>query len=118
MCIGADWLLESGFGQPLERIGQKMGITIDTGNLYETAKQLAVALQKTSQAEFTLVQLYAGGRNAFNDKKQSITIYNALLTKGGYQQTTHIIAGTIKRKQNQAALLSLDMLRRYLQFGQ
>jgi nicotinamide-nucleotide amidase len=32
-----------------------------------------------------------------------------------HTQTVRTIAGNIKRKQHQAALLSLDLLRRYLQ---
>jgi hypothetical protein len=50
-----------------------------------------------------------------HDKNKSIVVYNALLTGNGFQQSTHSIAGPIKRKQNQAALLALDLLRRYLQ---
>jgi len=62
-----------------------------------------------------LVQLYAGDGQTFHDKDRSIILYNTLLTGDGFYQTTGSMAGPIKRKQNQAALLALDLLRRYLQ---
>ena len=48
-------------------------------------------------------------------KNKSIIIYNVLLSKENFHQTSHSINGPIRRKQNQAALLTLDLLRRYLQ---
>ncbi len=51
----------------------------------------------------------------FHDKELAITLYNALLTKDGFFQTTGSVTDPIERKQNQAALLALDLLRRYLQ---
>ena len=80
-----------------------------------TAKAIALDIQKTSNADFVLVQLYAGDNIALHDKDKTIALYNILLTGDNFHQTTHSIAGPIKRKQNQAALLALDLLRRYLQ---
>jgi len=62
-----------------------------------------------------LVQLYQGNKTQFLNKKQSIVIYNVLLTPEGIFQNSHILAGPVKRKQNQAALRALDLLRRFLQ---
>ena len=91
------------------------GATADTEKLMDTALALAVEKQKNSGADLVLVQLYTGNKQALHDKNKSIVVYNALLTGDGFRLATHSIAGPIKRKQNQAALLALDLLRRYLQ---
>lgn len=114
-CIGADWLLETRYEQSLDKLAQKLGITVNADDLSATAQAIASEIQKTSTADFALVQLYAGDSKTFHDKDQAIILYNTLLTGDGFHQTTHSVAGPIKRKQNQAALLALDLLRRYLQ---
>jgi nicotinamide-nucleotide amidase len=114
-CIGADWLLETRYEQSLERLAQKLGIAISIDDMPATALAIAGEMQKTSAAGLVLVQLYEGDSQAFHDKDQSIILYNTLLTGDGFHQTSHSVAGPIKRKQNQAALLALDLLRRYLQ---
>ncbi len=114
-CIGLSWLLETRYEQSLERLGQKLGVTIDEDNLIATAQAIAGEIQKTGATDFVLVQLYAGDGQTFHDKDRSIILYNTLLTGDGFYQTTGSMAGPIKRKQNQAALLALDLLRRYLQ---
>lgn len=114
-CIGLPWLLETRYEQSLERLGQKLGVTVNGNDLIATAQAVASEIKKTGAADFVLVQLYAGDNKTFHDKDQSIILYNTLLTGDGFHQTTHSVAGPIKRKQNQAALLALDLLRRYLQ---
>ncbi|MGZ4968634.1 MAG: competence/damage-inducible protein A [Methylobacter sp.] len=114
-CIGLSWLLETRYEQSLERLGQKLGVTVDVDNLIATAQAIAGEIQKAGTADFVLVQLYAGDSQTFRDKDLSIILYNTLLTGDGLYQTTGSVAGPIKRKQNQAALLALDLLRRYLQ---
>lgn len=114
-CIGLPWLLETRYEQSLERLGQKLAVTVNGNDLIATAQAVASAIKKTGAADFVLVQLYAGDNKTFHDKDQSIILYNTLLTGDGFHQTTHSVAGPIKRKQNQAALLALDLLRRYLQ---
>ncbi|MDP1664604.1 MAG: molybdopterin-binding protein [Methylobacter sp.] len=114
-CIGFQWLLETRYEQSLERLGQKLAVTVKANDLIATAQAIASEIQKTGTADFVLVQLYAGDNKTFHDKDQSIILYNTLLTGDGFHQTTHSVAGPIKRKQNQAALLALDLLRRYLQ---
>ena len=49
------------------------------------------------------------------DKESQITLYNVLLTPEGLFHQTHTLNGVIERKQNKAAMLGLDLLRRYLQ---
>jgi len=114
-CIGADWLLETRYERSLERLAQKLGIAINIDDLPATALAIAGEIQKTSAAGLVLVQLYEGDSQTFHDKDQSIILYNTLLTGDGFHHTSHSVAGPIKRKQNQAALLALDLLRRYLQ---
>ncbi len=114
-CIGVNWLLETRYEQSLDRLGQKLGVTVNADDLITTAQAIAGEIHRTGAADFVLVQLYAGDKQTFHDKDQSIILYNVLLTGDGFHQTTHSVAGPIKRKQNQAALLALDLLRRYLQ---
>ncbi|TAK64675.1 competence/damage-inducible protein A [Methylobacter sp.] len=114
-CVGLKWLLETRYEQSLERLGQKLGITINADDLWATAQAIASEIKQTGDADFVLVQLYAGDSQTFHDKDQAIILYNVLLTGDGFHRTTHSVAGPIKRKQNQSALLALDLLRRYLQ---
>jgi competence/damage-inducible protein CinA-like protein len=114
-CIGAEWLLETRYEQSLKRLGEKLAVTINATDLPATAQAIAREIQKTGAADFVLVQLYAGDNKAFHDKDQAIILYNTLLTGDEFYQSTHSVAGPINVKQNQAALLALDLLRRYLQ---
>ncbi|TRW92119.1 competence/damage-inducible protein A [Candidatus Methylobacter oryzae] len=114
-CVGLPWLLETRYEQSLQKLGQKLGITINTDNLQATAQAAAKEIKRTGDADFVLVQLYAGDVQTFHDKDQAIILYNVLLAGDGFHQAIHSVAGPIKRKQNQAALLALDLLRRYLQ---
>lgn len=114
-CIGVKWLLETRYEHSLERLGQKLAVTVDSHDLPVTAQGIAREIQKTSAADLVLVQLYVGDKQTFHDKELAIILYNTLLTKDGFLQTTGSVAGPIERKQNQAALLALDLLRRYLQ---
>jgi competence/damage-inducible protein CinA-like protein len=114
-CVGSEWLLNATYEQSTSRLGQNMIAEANTENLMTTAKAIAVDVQKTSGADFVLVQLYAGDSKTLHDKDKTIVLYNTLLTGDNFHQATHSIAGPLKRKQNQAALLALDLLRRYLQ---
>jgi competence/damage-inducible protein CinA-like protein len=116
-CIGSEWLLSAIYEQSTTRLGQHL-ITVtetDAENLITAAKAIAVDLQKASGADYVLVQLYTGDHNVLHNKDKSIVAHNILLTGGNFYQTTHSITGPIKRKQNQSALLALDLLRRHLQ---
>ena len=114
-CIGYEWLLNASYEKSTARLGESITIEDDINYLLTTAKAMASNLQKNSGADFILVQLYSGNAETFHDKNKSIIIYNVLLSKENFHQTSHSINGPIKRKQNQAALLTLDLLRRYLQ---
>jgi competence/damage-inducible protein CinA-like protein len=97
LCVGAEWLVEARYQPTL--------IATEQTNLHA----IALELQKTSGATFALVQLYAG------DKNGVMILHNGLLTPQGFYSSTQTIAGALKRKQHQAALSALDLLRRYLQ---
>ncbi len=114
-CIGFEWLTEARYEQSLQRLEQQLAITINTTDLATTAHNIAYEIHKSNTNDFVLVQLYAGDLQTFRNKDRAILLYNALLTKEGVFQSTHSVAGPIERKQNQAALLALDLLRRYLQ---
>ncbi len=115
LCLGADWLLETRYERSVERLRSKLDITVAGDDLMAQAQAIATALQQDSDADYVLVQLYAGDKNQFNDRNQAIVLYDALLTENGFKTATHTVAGSGKRKQNQAALLALDLLRRHLQ---
>ncbi|MFZ2170088.1 MAG: molybdopterin-binding protein [Methylococcaceae bacterium] len=114
-CIGYKWLLSAAYDQSTSRLGQSLVAEADMKNLMTTAKSIAADMQKTSGADFILVQLYRGDDMQFHDKDKSIVLYNTLLTGDAFHHSTYSVAGPVKRKQNQAALLALDLLRRYLQ---
>jgi len=114
-CVGLEWLISAIYEQSTARLGQNLIAEANTEFLITTAKAIAVDIQKTSGADFVLVQLFAGDNKALHDKDKSIVLYNSLLTGDSFHHSIHSIAGPIKRKQNQAALMTLDLLRRYLQ---
>ena len=143
LCVGRDWLLSASYEQNIARLGQQpradiektsfvpplpsplpegegakallFNSSVDNDHLINTAQALAVDLQTSSRADIILVQLYTGDNHTLHDKNRSIVVYTGLLNGERFEQTSHSIGGSLKRKQNQAALLSLDLLRRYLQ---
>lgn len=114
-CMGSDWLLSAIFEKSISKLGQDQISENTTENLMAFATATALEKQKTSGADIVIVQLYSGDKKILNDKDRSIVLCNTLLAEGDFYHTSHFIAGPIKRKQNQAALLTLDLLRRYLQ---
>ncbi|MCK5479119.1 MAG: competence/damage-inducible protein A, partial [Methylococcales bacterium] len=113
-CIGQDWLLDSSYKQSIEPLISQCGIS-QQDDLAKIAAAIAQKLKKKQKTDLVLVQLYQGSREHFQDKEKSIILYNALLTPGGIVQKTITVTGPIKRKQNQAAIRALDILRRFLQ---
>ncbi|MFK5948334.1 MAG: molybdopterin-binding protein [Methylococcales bacterium] len=105
-CIGYDWLTYASY-QPFEQA--------ENTDYIKIAADVAHKLKHKNKTDLVLVQLYQGDKTQFLNKKQSIVIYNVLLTPEGIFQNSHILAGPVKRKQNQAALRALDLLRRFLQ---
>lgn len=110
-CIDCTWLLQTSY----QRSRQSLGNDSELDNLIESARAIATATQQKSGADLVLVQLYQGDNVVFADKDSNIVLYNTLLTPEGFRQSTQTVGGPSRRKQNQAALLALDLLRRYLQ---
>lgn len=105
-CTALPWLLEARYQQTQ---------VINNSDFIAAAKNIAIATQAQSGADFVLVQLHDADLNTIQDKDKAIVLYNVLLTGNQFHQTTRTVAGPGKRKQHQAALLALDLLRRYLQ---
>ncbi|MGJ0483166.1 MAG: competence/damage-inducible protein A [Methylomicrobium sp.] len=114
-CMGSAWLKSAVFERSPSALCERFGITLDENDLSKTGTRLAKALQDQQAADFVLVQIHGGSQAQFHDKDQTIILYNTLLTDNSFQQSRHTLAGPIERKQNQAALFGLDMLRRHLQ---
>lgn len=105
-CTALPWLLEARYQQTT---------AINNDDFWVAAKNIAVTTQAQSGADFVLVQLHDADLSAIQDKDSAIVLYNVLLTGHQFHQTTRTVAGPGKRKQHQAALLALDLLRRFLQ---
>ncbi len=110
-CVGYDWLIQASYEKSVAVSTQKL----NAEELMAIAKNLALKTQENTRASAILVQLYTGDPGALRDKNKSIQVLSFLLIDKAFYQTTHFILGPISRKQNQATLLSLDLLRRYLQ---
>lgn len=113
-CIGREWLLDSSYKQSLDRLLFELDIA-KHDDFQQLAKDIAKKIKQSQGADITLVQLYQGNKKQLLDKEKSIILYNTLLTPEKVYQKTITITGPIKRKQNQAAIRGLDLLRRYLQ---
>ncbi|OAI01144.1 competence/damage-inducible protein A [Methylomonas methanica] len=101
--VNLDWGRNTGAGQA------------GAGDLQPIAQVWAEQLKAREKTDFALVQLYSGSAADYRDKDKAIVLYNALATPGGVVSTQLNAHGPLKHKQNQAALLALDLLRRYLQ---
>jgi molybdopterin-biosynthesis enzyme MoeA-like protein len=113
-CIGQDWLKDASYKQSNNQFIAELGIN-QLDDLAKTAEAIANKLKQNRDTDLILVQLYQGDKEKLDDKQKSIVIYNVLLTPSGTYQETRTVTGPIKRKQHQAAIRALDLLRRYLQ---
>lgn len=113
--LGVNWLLSATYEQSTERLTQRLEVDYHHNNLSATAKAIAKAIQKITGSTVVIVQLMPDNHKAAQTNDQAITITNTLLVNNDYKVVARTIAGDPKRKQQQAALLSLDLLRRHLQ---
>jgi len=113
-CIGQDWLKDASYKQDINQFIADLGIN-QQDDLAKTAEIIAQKLKQHHDADLILVQLCQSDKEKLHDKQKSIVIYNVLLTPSGIYQETRTVTGPIKRKQHQAAIRALDLLRRYLQ---
>jgi len=118
LCVGADWLVAARYEPSLPNWAKQRGLVFDGGDIAGLARQLAGSVPTDNPAVWVLVQVYEGSYQQLQDKSQAITVHSVLLADACYHQSVHTVTGNSKRKQSQAALLSLDLLRRVLQFGQ
>lgn len=109
-CVGYDWLIKASYEKSVAVSTQNLSAE----ELMTTAKNLALKTRENTEANAILVQLYTGDPEALIDKNLAIQVLTILLVNNAFYDSTHTILGPITRKQNQAALLSLDLLRRYL----
>ena len=112
-CRGEHWLTDASYAQTTAKHCKQAGIEPQL-DIQATAAKLAAARMTKHDSEMALVQLYQGSEAAINDHQQSITLYNALAVGNTMLYRVNHVGGPAHRKQNQAAILALDMLRRYL----
>ncbi len=110
-CIGHDWLRFVQFSANVAITAERWGCPYYPDDPAKSAAALAGYLQQHQAIDWQLVQLYCG---SLTDKDQPIVLYNALQTPDALHQTTMSVAGSAQTKQNQAALMGLDLLRRTL----
>ena len=115
-CIGQDWLKDACYKQSINQFIAELGIN-QQADIAKTAVAVAKKLKENHNSDLILLQLCQdqSDKEKLHDKQKSIVIYNVLLTPGGIYQETRTVTGPIKRKQHQAAIRALDLLRRYLQ---
>jgi hypothetical protein len=113
-CQGREWLASVIIAKDLRDAG-RLCAAETAGDMAQAAQQLAARLNKLHGTDFSLVQLYQGTADDYRRQDSRIVLYNCLLTDAGAFHNQHTLAGAAQTKQNQAALLSLDLLRRTLQ---
>jgi nicotinamide-nucleotide amidase len=113
--VGNTWLLSGTYEQSLAKLSQRLNVEYFPDNLISTAKAIATAIQNQTGADIALIQLTSGDNNTGTNNDNPVTLFNMLLVNNQCLQTNRTISGSNERKQHQAAILSLDLLRRYLQ---
>jgi competence/damage-inducible protein CinA-like protein len=114
-CVGQPWLTQSVYQQSLARLLAQFGLSLNKTDLLDSALQLAQSVRQQNATDFALVQLCSADKTQRDDKDQPIILYNVLATNHGAYPQTITVSGTLQRKQTQAALMALDLLRRFLQ---
>lgn len=112
-CFGRAWLASAAIAPDAVAAGQLVGVET-TAELAQAAQDMAVQLRQRQGTVLALVQLVQGTMDDYRRQDGRIVLYNALATDSGVVQRQQTLAGAAQTKQNQAALGSLDLLRRYL----
>lgn len=113
-CVGQPWLKQSTYQQSLTALTASFGIASQPHDLMATAITLAQTLQQQGVVDLALVQL-AFMDDTLKQDDSALTLYTALAHNNNVYTQTLTVGGSLKRKQNQAALMALDLLRRFLQ---
>lgn len=111
-CLGRSWLSAGCYSANPATTARQWRCDYLDDQPAESARLLAQQLKQQSADGCQLVQLYRGD---MAEPKQSVQLYSVLLTPQGAYQSTHSVAGSPQNKQNQSAVLALDLLRRTLQ---
>ncbi len=113
--VGTTWLQSALIEQSIESLTHRLQVDYHPEDLLVTAKAIAIAVQKNSGADIALIQLTSSSSIADSNQKQGTTIISLLGVNNQFTHTVRTLVGDINRKQQQSALLSLDLLRRHLQ---
>ena len=107
--------MEALFVQSIPKLYTRLGLEYTKDLQADRAVNLAKAMRRRSQADYVLVQLVDEESDAIADENGSLIVHNVLAAQHEVLQKTARVSGPLHRKQNQAALSALDLLRRYLQ---
>jgi nicotinamide-nucleotide amidase len=113
--VGVSWLLGASYEQSMATLTQRLAIKNNPDNLIATAKTIASVVLKNTGADMALIQFVSTDYYLSPNRDKAVTVTSMLLVDSEYKQTVRTIAGDLKRKQQQASISSLDLLRRYLQ---
>ncbi|MGR9087363.1 MAG: competence/damage-inducible protein A [Gammaproteobacteria bacterium] len=119
-CLGYSWFHGAVYAKSLTALARRLDATADSGDLSKSGQELANALWAQSKVDMVLVQLYEGSSEQFQNQVHSILINTTLVHHNIELETAHMsqqhttLSGTATRKQNQAALFALNMLRCHL----
>jgi nicotinamide-nucleotide amidase len=113
--VGVSWLLSGIFEQSLNKLSQSYNVEYHPEDLVTTAQAIGGMLLSQRNADMVLIQLASGEDTSSFNTEKPLNLVNFLITHDNCLHTARTISGNIERKQTQAAMLSLDLLRRFLQ---
>ena len=116
-CIGTNWLLHASFENSLERLKARFAITEGQHDWHSMAKDIAQQLQQQQGVDFALVQLCTNAPLGGDDTNKPLSMMTLLLAGDTEHYAEHSLGGNRQRQQLQAALLSLDVIRRSFGMG-
>lgn len=114
-CRGRDWLDTTLVAKDTVTACRQLGLPVKADEPLLQAEKLAQTLKQQAETDFALVQLFVGTPEDYQRKDKTLLLYNYLWTESGSLHSQHTLGGVAQTKQNQAALYSLDLLRRFLQ---
>ncbi|CAG7856651.1 nicotinamide-nucleotide amidase [biofilm metagenome] len=112
--VGVDWLQSAVYERSLVNLAQRLDAEYMPDDLSATVKSIALQVQKITGTSLVLIQLCADENHILSHDKTQ-TVSTGLLVNNDIKLASRTLTGDIKRKQQQAALMSLDLLRRHLQ---
>ncbi len=111
-CRDYNWLKKGCFYTSDSLVAE---FNIDWQNPKPTVQLIAEQLQAKSGVDLVLIQLASGEPSEIDTRSSTVVLYNVLLTPDGLWFEQQTVSGSSARRQNQAAVKALDLLRRYLQ---